>query len=518
MKKNTKNKRRFIIFGIIFIFIVVGTLLISNWVRTKKINSQVLNNVNLDEKCTTIFCSGTNVRLDNDSYNIIKEDNSDLIISNNKYIAKIKSENVESKIDLKVDIDKSLDDYIVNINSDGIVELKIKLFNYNNDYISQFDSENNLLTNEAIVDSQRYTEIELLNDNNIYRLAYIIPNEFNLQDIILNKGASKIVDLSIDKKDYTYGSVMIECDNKEAIEVNEFRITGKEVGEYTIYAKTDNTTKEAKIIVEQSVEKIELSSLTLDMIKDTQTDVTARVTPDNAVNKELEWKSTNEEIAIADDSGKIKALKEGNCEIIVSTVEEPIVSAKIQVEVKNKIISISQTYPAFSNQVEGITYINGIMIVNKNHSIPASYAPGLQTVAYNAFMDLKRAAAAEGYDISLLSGYRSYETQKNLYNNYVATYGQAEADTFSARPGTSEHQTGLAMDVGWIDDAYGDTPSGIWLAENCYKFGFIIRYPKNKENITGYKYEPWHIRYLGTDIAKDVYESGLCLEEYLGTN
>ena len=158
------------------------------------------------------------------------------------------------------------------------------------------------------------------------------------------------------------------------------------------------------------------------------------------------------------------------------------------------------------------------MIVNKNHSIPASYAPGLQTVAYNAFMDLKRAAAAEGYDISLLSGYRSYETQKNLYNNYVATYGQAEADTFSARPGTSEHQTGLAMDVGWIDDAYGDTPSGIWLAENCYKFGFIIRYPKNKENITGYKYEPWHIRYLGTDIAKDVYESGLCLEEYLGTN
>ena len=92
------------------------------------------------------------------------------------------------------------------------------------------------------------------------------------------------------------------------------------------------------------------------------------------------------------------------------------------------------------------------------------------------------------------------------------------ADTFSARPGTSEHQTGLAMDVGWIDDAFANTPAGIWLAENCYKYGFIIRYQKNKESITGYKYEPWHIRYLGKDIAKDVYESGLCLEEYLGVN
>ena len=108
------------------------------------------------------------------------------------------------------------------------------------------------------------------------------------------------------------------------------------------------------------------------------------------------------------------------------------------------------------------------------------------------------------FDIIILSYY------------FFCNFWQAEADTFSARPGTSEHQTGLAMDVGWIDDSYGDTPSGKWLAANCYKYGFIIRYPKNKESITGYKYEPWHIRYLGTDIAKDVYDSGLCLEEYLG--
>ena len=158
------------------------------------------------------------------------------------------------------------------------------------------------------------------------------------------------------------------------------------------------------------------------------------------------------------------------------------------------------------------------MLVNKTHPVPRDYAPGLQPVAYNAFLELQSAAAQAGYDMPLLSGYRSYDLQTSLYNNYVATYGQAEADTFSARPGTSEHQTGLAMDVGWIDDAFANTPAGIWLAENCYKYGFIIRYQKNKESITGYKYEPWHIRYLGKDIAKDVYESGLCLEEYLGVN
>lgn len=169
-------------------------------------------------------------------------------------------------------------------------------------------------------------------------------------------------------------------------------------------------------------------------------------------------------------------------------------------------------------QINGITYVNGIMLVNKTYSIPSDYAPGLVPEAYSAFLNLKEAASNNGFDIELISGFRSYETQTGLYNNYVATYGQAEADTFSARPGTSEHQTGLAMDVGWIDDSYGDTPSGIWLANNCYKYGFIIRYPKGKESITGYKYEPWHIRYLGVDIAKEVYESGLCLEEYLGVN
>ena len=116
----------------------------------------------------------------------------------------------------------------------------------------------------------------------------------------------------------------------------------------------------------------------------------------------------------------------------------------------------------------------------------------------------------------IISGFRSYGTQSRLYNNYVARDGEAKANTYSAKPGQSEHQTGLAFDVGALDDNYGNTAAGRWLSENAHKYGFIIRYMKGKENITGYQYEPWHIRYVGETVAADIYSKGLTLEEYLG--
>jgi LAS superfamily LD-carboxypeptidase LdcB len=116
----------------------------------------------------------------------------------------------------------------------------------------------------------------------------------------------------------------------------------------------------------------------------------------------------------------------------------------------------------------------------------------------------------------MISGFRSYSTQNTLYNKYVARDGKAEADRYSARPGHSEHQTGLAFDLNSLDQSFENTKEGKWLAENCWKYGFIIRYPKGKESVTGYMFEPWHVRYLGKEVAKKVYESGKCLEEYLG--
>ena len=273
-----------------------------------------------------------------------------------------------------------------------------------------------------------------------------------------------------------------------------------------------NGNKEAKVKVEPSVESIELDKFTLELFVNDSATINASFTPEDAVNKDLDWASSNEGIAKVDEMGKITGVAEGTCEVTCTTKDEPKVSATVQVEIKARPY-VSQVYNA--PQVTGITYVNGIMLVNKTHPVPRDFAPGLQPVAYNAFLQLRADAAKAGYDIQLLSGYRSYDLQSQLYTNYCNTYGQAAADTFSARPGTSEHQTGLAMDVGWIDDAYGDTPSGQWLAANCYKYGFILRYMKGKESITGYKYEPWHIRYVG-DVAGDIYRSGLCLEEYLG--
>ncbi len=180
-------------------------------------------------------------------------------------------------------------------------------------------------------------------------------------------------------------------------------------------------------------------------------------------------------------------------------------SVKRNVEVKEKKVVKS----------EGPTYIKGILIVNKKYSLPSTYG-GVDKTASNALSLLQKAANKDGFSLTLVSGYRSYSTQNTIYNNYIKRWGQEYTDTVSARPGHSEHQTGLAFDVGELSKSYGETKEGIWLKENCYKYGFILRYLKGKENITGYAYEPWHIRYVGVDVATEIMQKNLTLEEYLG--
>ncbi len=173
--------------------------------------------------------------------------------------------------------------------------------------------------------------------------------------------------------------------------------------------------------------------------------------------------------------------------------------------------------PAQSN-IAGVSYVNGVLIANKTYSLPSTYNPGVDPTAQNAFSTMAADAAKQGINLFIVSGFRSYSTQASIYNNYVAQDGKAEADRYSARPGHSEHQTGLAFDLNSLSQSFENTAEGKWLAANCYKYGFIIRYPKGKENITGYMYEPWHVRYLGTETATAVYNSGKTLEEYLGVN
>lgn len=133
-------------------------------------------------------------------------------------------------------------------------------------------------------------------------------------------------------------------------------------------------------------------------------------------------------------------------------------------------------------------------------------------------------ASAAGLQMNLQSGYRSYGFQNTLYNRYVSQQGQAVADTQSARPGYSEHQTGLAVDVGSVghpecavEQCFADTAEGKWLAAHAYEYGFIIRYPNGKDTVTGYIYEPWHIRYVGTELAAEMHNTGaVTMEEFFG--
>ena len=166
---------------------------------------------------------------------------------------------------------------------------------------------------------------------------------------------------------------------------------------------------------------------------------------------------------------------------------------------------------------DGVTYIDGVLIVNKTYSLPASYAPGgLTSETQKAFAKMQKAASADGISLWCVSGYRDYYYQQSLYNNYVWRDGQAAADRYSARAGHSEHQTGLALDVNNASRYFNGTREAIWLAEHCADYGFIIRYPEGKESVTGFMPEGWHIRYVGKSLAKTLTSQGLTLEEYFG--
>lgn len=202
----------------------------------------------------------------------------------------------------------------------------------------------------------------------------------------------------------------------------------------------------------------------------------------------------------------------------------------------------SQNKPAaFNKQQYSTTDPTSIwVIVNKQHPLnPNDYVPSdlvvpdvplrvpgnesmqVRTVTAQALETMFSAAKKQGVNLMLASGYRSYTYQVGLYNSYVQSQGQAVADTQSARPGYSEHQTGLAADlepanrVCEVDQCFASTPEGKWLSANAYKYGFIIRYAKGLDNITGYEYEPWHVRYVGTELSTEMHAKGVAtLEQF----
>lgn len=198
-----------------------------------------------------------------------------------------------------------------------------------------------------------------------------------------------------------------------------------------------------------------------------------------------------------------------------------------------KIISIVNSkadLEFYSESYDSNLNDNNLILVNKFYHLKEDYVPNdLVTLSgqYNkgannkmrkdaalAFMEMVDAAKLDNIILYNMSAYRDYNYQVNLYNKYIQRDGKEAADKYSARPGYSEHQSGLCSDLNNISDSFDGTDEAIWLKNNAYKYGFILRFPKDKEDITGYKYEPWHYRYVGKDAAKIIYDDDITLEEY----
>ncbi|OWT48167.1 M15 family metallopeptidase [Bacillus sp. K2I17] len=224
--------------------------------------------------------------------------------------------------------------------------------------------------------------------------------------------------------------------------------------------------------------------------------------------------------------------------IFIVYTNQSIGKEPIKTNYETRENSINRERNGTSNNIAS-SFASVQAVVNKEYGLPEDYKPEdlvvpnvpfsfsgtleksyLRKEAAEALERLFDLAKKEGIQLNAVSGFRSYDYQKNLYANNVKRKGQEHTDRFSAKPGHSEHQKGLTMDVSSksanneLELVFANTKEGKWLKENAHRAGFIIRYPKGKESITGYAYEPWHIRYVG-DIAESIYKKKLTLEEYM---
>ena len=197
------------------------------------------------------------------------------------------------------------------------------------------------------------------------------------------------------------------------------------------------------------------------------------------------------------------------------------------------IINVRSNEEWYSSPTDSKLEDNNLILTNKFNKLPDNYEPDdlidisnvysygenqkLRSDAYNAFINMFNDAKKENITLIVNSSYRSYQDQENTYNNYSTWYSKGEADKIAARPGFSEHQTGLSIDIMTYKanrNNFEETDAFKWLQDNAYKYGFILRYPKDKEYLTGYSYESWHYRYVGKEIANYIKENNITFDEY----
>ena len=351
----------------------------------------------------------------------------------------------------------------------------------------------------------------------------------SLAALELDGGEEKTVTVSYAPSDAKDINIVWKSEDTETATVDENGvIKGVNMGE-TVITVTDTVTgKSADVKV--TVNGLELpSSMSFDkesvtLEKGENYQSVLCFTPEDITNTSAIFYTTDSSIASVTNEGIITAKSAGTCTIEAYYENDYRLVAYLEVTVIDTYpITDPDTEPVPNpddfhtiEEIDGITYVDGIMIANKTYSLPADYDPGVHPEAQAAFDKMQAAASEDGISLWILSGYRSYFDQEAIYNRYLQWDTKEVVDTYSSRPGHSDHQTGYTFDVNSLEQSFEHDPAGQWLADNCYKYGFIIRYPKGKEDSTGYMYEPWHIRYIGVEFATKVTTSGLSLEEYLG--
>ena len=239
-------------------------------------------------------------------------------------------------------------------------------------------------------------------------------------------------------------------------------------------------------------------------------------------------------IGFLNSNGKIKVEKD-DANVSINNSSEVLLSS---------LDEKSLVYEDMESDYKELEYLEGILndkyfvLINRDNKLDKSYVPSdlkkseakfleyvqdnnLENATSYASKKMFDAAAQDGISLIGISGYRSYSLQKRLYEARVRENGEEKTRAYTAEPGASEHQSGLAIDIlcneyQRLDEGFENTNAFRWLTENCYKYGFILRYLKGKEDITGYNYEPWHFRYIGNEeIAKDIMDRELAFEEYI---
>ena len=341
--------------------------------------------------------------------------------------------------------------------------------------IEVFSEINNLDLIKDIENGEIISEKELINTNTLGKQEIIIS--------YLNENK--------EEKEYTLTINIVDTEKPTITFDKELTTTiGNEINLLKGVSAKDNYTKEIKVSVDGDYDFNKVGEY-----------IIYYIAKDDSGNE-------------AKEEAKL-IVKENNSEEIPN--EKPPVTSNT-----NNNFTTSKGFKGYTKN--GITYIDGILIANKTYGLPQNYGSGLTKETQAAINSMAAAAATDGINIYCQSGFRSFETQQRLYNNYSKRDGFQAADIYSARPGHSEHQSGLACDLcskdnsACINSDFDDSNEAKWLSNNAYKFGLILRYPEGKTNETGYKFESWHYRYVGTELATKLYNNGnwITLENYFG--